>query len=314
MKLKKPQFWDYKKPNIIAYFLWPISIILQFLNSLIKTIISKKKFDNIKTINIGNIYIGGTGKTSLSLKVYEILKKKKLKTCFIKKDYIDQKDEQEILKKRGELFLSNKRITALQNAIKENYQVAIFDDGLQDKTINYDLNFVCFNNLNWIGNGLTIPSGPLRENFKNIQKYNDIFINGNLENFEDIKEEILNINSKANIYIGKYVPQNLDKFDNKESYLVFSGIGNHKTFLSMLKINNFKIVKDIEFPDHYNYSKNDIDKIISISKDLNCKILTTEKDFIRLKNYMTDKIKFISSKLEIINEEKLLNTLSKIYE
>ena len=314
MKLKKPQFWDYKKPNIIAYFLWPISIILQFLNSLIKTIISKKKFDNIKTINIGNIYIGGTGKTSLSLKVYEILKKKKLKTCFIKKDYIDQKDEQEILEKKGKLFKSNKRVIALQNAIKEKYEVAIFDDGLQDQTINYDLSFMCFNNLNWIGNGLTIPSGPLRENLNNIQNYSDIFINGNLENLENIKNEILKINSNANIYVGRYTPQNLDNLDNKENYLVFSGIGNHKTFLSMLKINNFNVIKDIEFPDHYNYSKNDINKIISISKDLNCKILTTEKDFIRLKNYMTDEIKFISSKLEILNEEKFLEKLSKIYE
>mgnify|MGYP001204530114 FL=1 len=108
MKLRKPLFWDYKKPNIVAYFFWPISIILQFLNSLKKVTISKKKFNNIKTIGIGNIYIGGTGKTSLCLKVYEILKKKKLKTCFIKKDYADQKDEQEILEKKGRLFKSNK--------------------------------------------------------------------------------------------------------------------------------------------------------------------------------------------------------------
>ena len=50
MKLKKPRFWDYKKPNLIAYFLWPISITLQLLNSLKKTTISKKKFNNIKTI------------------------------------------------------------------------------------------------------------------------------------------------------------------------------------------------------------------------------------------------------------------------
>jgi len=314
MKLKKPQFWDYNKPNIIAYFFWPLSFFLQFLNSFKKAIIYKKKFDNIKTIGIGNIYIGGTGKTSLSLEVYEILKKKKLKTCFIKKDYTDQKDEQEILEKKGRLFKSKKRIKALQNAIKEEYEVAIFDDGLQDESINYDLNFLCFNNLNWIGNGLTIPSGPLRENFTNIKRYNDIFINGNLENLENIKKEILQINSKANIHIGKYVPQNLDELDNKENYLVFSGIGNHKTLLSMLKINNFKIIKDIEFPDHYNYSKKDIDKIISISKDLNCKILTTEKDFIRLKNYMTDNIRFISSRLEILDETKLLETLSKIHE
>ena len=113
MKLKKPQFWDYKKPNIIAYFLWPISITLQLLNSFKKIFISKKKFKNIKTICIGNIYIGGTGKTSLSLKVYEILSQKKFKTCFIKKDYIDQLDEQKILEKKGKLFKSKKSLSVI---------------------------------------------------------------------------------------------------------------------------------------------------------------------------------------------------------
>ena len=314
MKLKKPQFWDYKKPNIIAYFLWPISITLQLLNSLKKIFISKKKFKNIKTICIGNIYIGGTGKTSLSLKVYEILSQKKFKTCFIKKDYIDQLDEQKILEKKGKLFKSKKRLFALKNAISENYEVAIFDDGFQDETINYDLKFVCFNNLNWIGNGLTIPSGPLRENFRNIKNCNHIFINGDLENIDNIKKKILETNPKVNIHIGKYVPENLEKFNINEKYLVFSGIGNHKTFLSMLKKNNFNIIKDIEFPDHYKYSKKDIDKIISISKNYNCKILTTEKDFFRSKNYMSNKIEFISSRLEVLNEEKLFKALSKIYE
>ena len=314
MKLKKPQFWDYKKPNIIAYFLWPISITLQLLNSFKKIFISKKKFKNIKTICIGNIYIGGTGKTSLSLKVYEILSQKKFKTCFIKKDYIDQLDEQKILEKKGKLFKSKKRLFALKNAISENYEVAIFDDGFQDETINYDLKFLCFNNLNWIGNGLTIPSGPLRENFRNIKNCNHIFINGDLENIDNIKKKILEINPKVNIYIGKYVPENLKKFNTNEKYLVFSGIGNHKTFLSMLKKNNFNIIKDIEFPDHYKYSKKDIDKIISISKNYNCKILTTKKDFFRSKNYMSNKIEFISSRLEVLNEEKLFKALSKIYE
>ena len=314
MKLKKPQFWDYKKPNIIAYFLWPISITLQLLNSFKKIFISKKKFKNIKTICIGNIYIGGTGKTSLSLKVYEILSQKKFKTCFIKKDYIDQLDEQKILEKKGKLFKSKKRLFALKNALSENYEVAIFDDGFQDETINYDLKFVCFNNLNWIGNGLTIPSGPLRENFRNIKNCNHIFINGDLENIDNIKKKILETNPKVNIHIGKYVPENLEKFNINEKYLVFSGIGNHKTFLSMLKKNNFNIIKDIEFPDHYKYSKKDIDKIISISKNYNCKILTTKKDFFRSKNYMSNKIEFISSRLEVLNEEKLFKALSKIYE
>ena len=312
MKLKKPQFWDYKKPNILAYFLWPISLILQFLNSIKKAINSKKNFNTIKTICIGNIYIGGTGKTSLSLKIHEILEKNKIKTCFIKKDYIDQIDEQKILENKGKLFKANKRHIALQKAIDEKYEVAIFDDGLQDNSIKYDLIFLCFNNLNWIGNGHTIPAGPLRENLGNIKNYNDIFLNGNLENLENIKRDILKINSEINIYIGKYIPENIKEFNIKDRYLAFSGIGNHRTFISMLKSYDLNIVKDIEFPDHYKYSKNDIEKIILDSKNQGYKIITTEKDFLRLQPKNYNEINFIKSKLEIQNEAEFLQSLTKI--
>ena len=313
MKIKKPKFWDYNKPNIISYILWPLSLFLQFLSNLKLLIVSKKKFKEIKTICVGNIYVGGTGKTSLSLMIYDILLKNKIKTCFIKKYYSDQKDEQKILENKGKLFNFSKRELSLEKAIKENYEVAIFDDGLQDKSIEYDLSFVCFNNLNFIGNGLTMPSGPLRESFKNIKKYKYIFLNGNMENIKNIREKILETNSNAKIFEAKYIPMNIKEFDLNEKYLVFSGIGNHKTFLSMLKNNKMIINKDIEFPDHYNYSEKDLKNILRISKDNNLKILTTEKDFFRL-NIKLNEIKFIKSKLEISNEKDLINTLSKLYE
>ena len=57
MKLKKPKFWDYKKPNIISYILWPISFFLQVIYNVSKIINSKKKYKEIKTICVGNIYI-----------------------------------------------------------------------------------------------------------------------------------------------------------------------------------------------------------------------------------------------------------------
>ena len=313
MKIKKPKFWDYNKPNIISYILWPLSLFLQFLSNLKLLIVSKKKFKEIKTICVGNIYVGGTGKTSLSLIIYDILLKNKIKTCFIKKYYSDQKDEQKILENKGKLFNFSKRELSLEKAIKENYDVAIFDDGLQDKSIEYDLSFVCFNNLNFIGNGLTMPSGPLRESFKNIKKYKYIFLNGNMENIKNIREKILETNSNAKIFEAKYIPMNIKEFDLNEKYLVFSGIGNHKTFLSMLKNNKMIINKDIEFPDHYNYSEKDLKNILKISKDNNLKILTTEKDFFRL-NIKLNEIKFIKSKLEISNEKDLINILSKLYE
>ena len=312
MNFKKPKFWDYKKPSFISYLLLPISFLLRLLNSLKSKLTSATKFSEIKTICVGNIYLGGTGKTSLTLKINDILKDKNIKSCFIKKHYEDQIDEQKILENSGKLFKATKREIAIKHAINKGYEVAILDDGLQDFSINYDLCIVCFNNINWIGNGLTIPSGPLRENINNLKKYKHIFLNGNLENLEDIKRDILKINSEINIYIGKYIPENIKEFNIKDRYLAFSGIGNHKTFISMLKSCDLNIVKDIEFPDHYKYSKYDIEKIISDSKNLECKIITTEKDFLRLQPKNYNEINFIKSKLEIQNETDFLQSLTKI--
>ena len=308
MNIKKPNFWDQKTPNLFAYLLLPIALIIKIF------IYFKKKPDNskmnIKTICIGNFYIGGTGKTSLCIKINQILEKRKIKSCFIKKFYKNQADEQKLLENNGKLFLSLTRKEAIQNAINENYEVAILDDGIQDKSITYDLSFICFNNINWIGNGMTIPAGPLREDINNLKNYDHVFLNGNLENLDEIETQILKINSKINIHLGKYEITNLNEFKKEDDYLVFSGIGNHSTFIAMLKGYGFKIKKDFEFSDHYQYSEKDLNKIFSEAEFLNCKIITTEKDFLRLNGNNDRKIKFIKSELNIIDEEKLIKSIS----
>ena len=312
MKLKKPKFWDHKKPSFFSYLLLPFSIILD----LITKIKSKPKFSNskIKTICVGNIYIGGTGKTSLAIKIKEILDKNNIKACFIKKFYPNQTDEQKLLSKNGVLFSNLKRITALNEAISEGFEVAIFDDGLQDSSIKYDLEIVCFNNLNWIGNGLTLPSGPLRENINNLKSYENVFLNGNEESLIAIKEQIKKINPNININSGKYIPLNIGEFDKDQNYLVFSGIGNHKTFVEMLKNNKLKILSDLEYPDHYQYSKRDFDEIIINAKKFNAHIITTEKDYLRLENFNRNEILYVKSSLEISDEKSLTNKLLKLNE
>ena len=307
MNLKKPKFWDFKKPSILAYLLLPISYLFKLIR-LFK-LESKIKKSKIKTICVGNIYLGGTGKTSLSIKINEILSEKKIKSCFVKKFYSTQFDEQKLLESRGKLFTSSKRIDAINIAENEGYDVAILDDGLQDSSINYDLRFVCFNNINWIGNGFTIPAGPLRESINNLKNYKHIFLNGNLENLDNIKKHIYKINPNINLYIGKYVPLDVEKFNKDKNYLVFSGIGNHQTFISMLREYKFNVVKDIEFPDHYKYNNFDINKIQKLSDNLNCQIITTEKDYLRLDKEKIHNINFIKSELKILDEEKLISTI-----
>jgi len=136
-------------------------------------------------------------------------------------------------------------------------------------------------------------------------------LNGNFENLDDIKKYIYRINPNINLYIGKYIPLDIEKFDKNKNYLVFSGIGNHQTFVSMLREYRFNVVKDIEFPDHYKYKNFDINKIQKLSDSLNCQIITTEKDYLRLDKKKINNINFIKSELKILDEEKLISTIFK---
>ena len=100
-------------------------------------------------------------------------------------------------------------------------------------------------------------------------------------------------------YETKYKLLNLKELNKDKSFVVFSGIGNHSTFLDMLNENKFNIIKDIEFPDHYDYSIKDLQKINKIAKENNSIILTTEKDYNRLRDEDKKNVKFTKVFLEI---------------
>ena len=309
MKLKKPRFWDYKKPNFISYLLLLFTFPLIINNFFLKLKKNNTNNSKIKKICIGNIYLGGTAKTPLTIKIYQILNSLKFKTATIKKFYTNHIDEQKMLTEKTKLYCLKNRKMALNKAIKDNNDVVIFDDGLQDKSINYDLEFVCFNNIKCIGNGLLIPAGPLREKINSIKKYDAIFINGNEVDNSDFKSLIKKYNKDIKIFESTYSPINIEKFDINERYLVFSGIGNPESFKEILIKNKFNIIKEIIFPDHYNYTQDDIDEIKTQAKKLNATIITTEKDYTKINSSNYDDIKFLQIDLKIKNEIELINYL-----
>lgn len=308
MIINKPKFWDKRNVDFFALILLPISLIYIVIN-FIKNINNKTKKFNIPIICVGNIYIGGTGKTPLAIEIYKILKKIKQKPGFVKKYYKDQKDEQLLLKSNGETFLDVNRINAIKSLTNKNKNIAILDDGLQENKISYDLSIACFNEIQWIGNGLIIPAGPLRESLEKLKKIDLVFINGK-SNYK-INKIIKLKNPKVKIFNTKYIFLNLKKI-KKKRVIAFAGIGNPSNFFSQLKDNNIKLINTFSFPDHYKYTDNDLKKLIKEGKNKKAILLTTEKDFLRLNKKYKKKINFLPIKL-IINKKKLfIQELKKI--
>ena len=309
MNLKKPSFWDLPKPTFISCLLIPFSLPIILRNFLFQ-FFKKEKSSKIKTICVGNIYLGGTGKTPLTIKIYEILKKLDNKVATVKKNYSNQEDEQLLLEQKTSLIIVKSRKNAIHQAINQNYNILVFDDGLQDTQIDFDIKLVCFKSKNWIGNGQLIPAGPMREKISSLKKFDAVFLNGNSNNFEKIENQIQNVNSNIKIFKTFYKILNIQKYDLNLKYLIFSGIGNPSDFKNILLENKFDVAKEIIFPDHYQYNLNDLEKIQNNARDENLKIITTEKDYMKIPERFKKEIDFLAIDLIIENENKLIELLN----
>tara|TARA_B100001540_G_C15782201_1_gene631540 strand:- start:508 stop:1443 length:936 start_codon:yes stop_codon:yes gene_type:complete len=302
MRFKKPLFWDYKKISFWSFLLFPFSIIYLSIIWIIKIFSAFKTYDKptIPVICVGNIYLGGTGKTPLVKEIYYITKSLGKNPSIIKKNYDYLSDEIKMLKDIGETYTKHKRIKSISLSIFNKHDVAILDDGFQDFSIKPDFSILCFNSKQMIGNGLIIPSGPLREKLNAISRADCIVINGHKNSeFEQKLFKIIG-NKKLHLFYSKYKIKNIEKFKNKE-ITAFAGIGNPSNFFDLLIENNLNIIKTYSFPDHHNYTERDFEKINSGKSTT---IITTEKDYYRMNDLQKQSYDCVEIDLEIENKDE----------
>ena len=304
MQFKKPLFWDIKKISFWSVLLFPLSIIYLIIVWIIRIPYIFKDHNNpCPIICVGNIYLGGTGKTPLAAEIFKFLKVNGKKPSFIKKHYDYLFDEIKMLREIGDTFSSKNRATAINLSILNGNNVAILDDGFQDFSIKPNFSILCFSSKQLIGNGFVIPSGPLREHLSSALRADCIVINGNKTN-ESLEFE-KKINSKIkgkklHFFYSKYKIINTERFKNKE-ITAFAGIGNPTNFFDLLKENNINIKNSFSFPDHHKYSQADFDKI---TKDKSPKIITTKKDYLRLNDKQKEICDYVEIDLEIENSDE----------
>ena len=143
MKFQKPNFWDKSKASIWSYVLLPISSFINSIN-FFRKLVTKRNVCSLPVICVGNIYVGGTGKTPLSVEIFLMLKKMGKNPFFIKKKYLSHKDETLLLAQTGNLIEDKSRLIAIDKANRQKADVVILDDGFQDFTIQKNLSIICF--------------------------------------------------------------------------------------------------------------------------------------------------------------------------
>ena len=308
MKFKKPKFWN--SINFLSIILLPFSLLTLIFNIFKSQVIAENRF-NIPIICVGNIFIGGTGKTPLSIYIYNLLKNKKFKPAIVRKYYPSHADEINFTKSKVRQFFSDrKRLESISKAIIKKNNVIIMDDGMQDVSVNKDLSIMCFNSKDLIGNGFLLPAGPLREQLKKVNSCRIAVINGKRNIL--FEKKLKSISDSIEIFQSKYEIKNLKRLKGKK-ILAFAGIGNPNNFFKLLKEHGLKIKQEISFPDHYNYKKSEVKNLMLLAKEKGLKLITTEKDYFRVKQLGFKKIDYVSVNLKIINfksfEKELLSNL-----
>mgnify|MGYP006103176749 CR=1 FL=1 len=307
MKFFKPSFWDKNQISLFSILLLPVCLIFKIL-SYSKRVLTKTNKSTIPIFCVGNIYLGGTGKTPLCIEIFSILKNLDMNPAFVRKKYDSFLDEAMLMKQVGPVYQNKKRINAVNAAIQNKIDVAILDDGFQDFSIKKDLSIVCFNEKQWVGNGFTIPAGPLREKLSALKRADFVIING--EKNVNIESKILNENNEIKIFYTKYILRDAKKFNDKK-ITAFAGIGNPQNFFSLLKNSNINVIKEIKFPDHYNYSKKQLDDLLNQAQESNTILVTTEKDYFRIEEKYREKINHLKISVEITNKNNFINEIKK---
>ena len=307
MRIKKPKFWDNKQKTLISILLLPISTIYLLFFLINRIFVNSKNYKKpkIPIICVGNIYLGGTGKTPLVREIYKIIKSFGKNPAIVKKYYDYLSDEIKMLEKTGKVYTSSKRNTSIFLSASDGHDAAILDDGFQDFSIIPNLSILCFNSKQMIGNGQVIPAGPLRESLNAIQRADCIIINGD-KNLE-FEKKILKFKRKKQLHIfySKYKIKNIEKLKDK-TISAFAGIGNPSNFFDLLIESNLNLNKTHTFPDHHNYSKKDFEILGREKSDV---LVTTEKDYYRLSENQRKICQFIEVDLEIENQEIFKNII-----
>ena len=277
--------WWFLRKNIVAILLLPISWIYYLVGRVVFIVRSINPMrSRRKIICVGNIFAGGVGKTPIVRAIAQYLDAPIVMRGYKKnKNSGDCGDESNMLARAGLNVHVGDRKSNLILLNNQNQEIGpiVMDDGLQNPTIKKDVSIIVFDQALGYGNGFLLPSGPLRQPKRAAKKADAIIV-------------IKNKKTKKNFKLPDNVPvfyaknQTVSPYDEDVKLVAFAGIGYPKKFFDSLH----NVVAKRAFPDHYQYTDDDINKLMMLAEKKGAKLITTEKDWVRLPVEIRDEIKY----------------------
>ena len=323
--LKAPKFWYLKKDTYLSRSLYPFSLIFR-LGTKIRNLANHPNKSILPTICIGNIVVGGAGKTPVALKIGKILIKAGYYPHFISRGYAgivksntlveswhspkSVGDESLLLSEVAPTWIGINRNKSIMLASSKGGNCIIMDDGFQNPTIHKDLSIVVINSSQEFGNKRVMPAGPLRESIKRgLSRTNLIIVIGKVT--KSLKEIIPNhiplIQASFNI-------DNENKIFKGQKITAFAGIAYPEKFFTSLTEQGAKIVKKITYPDHHIYDENDLLSLAEIANNTQSILVSTQKDYVRIPKTYRSLVNTLNGEILFENENLIKEILTNIIE
>lgn len=294
--------------NIIALLLWPASLLFRVLVRFRRVAYQLGLFKSYKmpkpVIVIGNISVGGTGKTPLIIELSNQLQSWGYKVGVISRGYggigpwphqlVEDADAsvsgdepvQIFQRTNAAVIVGPDRVEDINLLCQQNeIDIILTDDGLQHYRMQRDLELVVIDNARQFGNGFCLPAGPLREPVSRLGKKSWCVFNGGNNKYSfEIKPT-----SVKQLTAGEV--KSLESFAGLTVHAV-AGIGNPGRFFNMLKKCDVNVIEHA-YPDHHQFTKDDL----TFDDDLF--VLMTEKDSVKCCAIDNDKLWYVSIDIEL---------------
>ena len=323
--MKIPAFW-YKEKSFLSRLLKPIGKIYGW--SVARRFKKTKPYQtDIPVICVGNLSVGGTGKTPVCLALGKILQEKNIRFFFLNHGYkaqqkgvivdthqmtaVDVGDEALLMAENAPTVVDNHRARGAQIALRHQAKAIIMDDGFQNPSLIKTLSFVVVDGKTGFGNKEVIPAGPLREPVeKGLVRADAVIIVG--EDKTGIRDYVKKIDADMLIFTGHFEPdmRTITSLKGK-NVVAFAGIGRPDKFFDMLVEKGINVVKRVSFPDHYSYTRFDIEQLMNDTGEL--PLVTTTKDFVKVPVDMRSGIKVISGEFIFNEQEEFENLIQGIF-
>lgn len=306
---KTPRFWT--QTYGISQMLRPLAWLYTHASHWRESRIVPEKV-NVPVICVGNLVMGGAGKTPTVITIVEFLKTMGhtphilsrgyggyLKHTVLvnpdKHSYLQVGDEPLLLAQIAPTWIGASRVATAKAAINKGATILVMDDGLQNPSLYKDFSLMVVDAIQGFGNSLVFPAGPLREPIqRGLKRAQAIVLIGHNQNFRQKLENQFT----AKLTCGEPTV-------TSKPVVAFAGIGYPEKFKYTLEHYKYTIKDFITFADHYPYTIPDMQKLLKIAESHKAELITTAKDQLRLPQEYRNQVCVLPVRLQFDQEQAL---------